>query len=94
LTIPFNAANPAGAAVVINYLQSHENMLAQARELGSLYPHDLAKLNAEQRAAVNNLPRDSATLSAEELNANSIAEADAAYLERLEKDWRIEVLLK
>lgn len=94
LTVPFNAENPAGALVVVNYLLSPEYHLAQSRELGSIYPHQLDKLSDAERRAVNDLPRGAATLTAEELAAHAVAEADSEYLERLEKDWRERVLLK
>ncbi len=94
LTVTFNAENPEGSLVVINYLMSHEFQLAQAMRLGSIYPHDLSKLTAAERSAVEALPRGEATLSAEDLASHVVPEADSAYLERLEKDWRKEVLLK
>jgi putative spermidine/putrescine transport system substrate-binding protein len=93
LTIPFNAANPAGALVVINYLMSPEYQIAQSRALGSVYPHKLDALTAEEKQLVSGLERGAATLSAEELAAHAVPEADSEYLERLEKDWREKVLL-
>lgn len=94
LSIPFNASNPAGALVVINYLLSPEFQIEQSRTLGSIYPHDLNALDEEQRKAAAKLERGAATLSAEELAAHAVPEADSEYLERLEKDWRENVLLK
>ncbi len=93
LTIPFNAGNPAGALVVINYLLSPEFQIEQSRTLGSIYPHKLDALDDEQRKTVLGIERGAATLSAEELNAHSIPEADSEYLQRLEKDWREKVLV-
>ncbi|MGH9768149.1 MAG: ABC transporter substrate-binding protein, partial [Blastocatellia bacterium] len=87
LSIPFNAANPAGALVVINYLMSPESLLDQARALGSLFPISLDRLNADERIAAEALPRGVATLPAAELMSRLLPEADAQYLERLEKDW-------
>lgn len=94
LTVPFNAANPAGALVVINYLMSPEFQLRQSQVLGSVYPHRLDRLSAEERKAVDRLPRGEATLSDAELAARAVPEAHSEYLERLEKDWREKVLLK
>ena len=94
LTIPFNASNSAGALVVINYLMSPEFQIEQAKTLGTVYPHKLENLSAEQRKAVDELGRGTATLSSAELDAHSVAEADSEYLVRLEKDWREQVLLK
>lgn len=94
LTVPFNAANPAGALAAINYLMSPEFQIEQSRAIGSVYPHELANLSDAQRRAVAALERGAATLSAEELDAHSVPEADARYLELLEKDWREQVLIK
>ena len=93
LTVPFNASNPAGALVVINYLMSPQFQIAQSNALGSIYPHRLDALSETERKAVAELQRGAATLSAEELDSHSIPEADSEYLERLEKDWREKVLL-
>ncbi len=94
LTIPFNSSNAPGALLTINYLMSHEFQMQQAKMLGSIYPHDLSKLTDDERAAAEALPRGEATLRADELAAHAIPEADSGYLERLEKDWRTQVLLK
>ena len=93
LTVPFNANNPAGALVVINYLLSPEFQIEQSRILGSIYPHKLDALSDAERKSVLEIERGAATLSAEELDAHSIPEADSEYLQRLEKDWREKVLL-
>ena len=93
LTVPFNANNPAGALVVINYLLSPEFQIEQSRILGSIYPHKLDALSDAERKSVFEIERGAATLSAEELDAHSIPEADSEYLQRLEKDWREKVLL-
>jgi putative spermidine/putrescine transport system substrate-binding protein len=92
LAIPFNAANAAGALVVINHLMSPEYLLDQGRALGSLFPINLDRLNADERAAAEALPRGVATLPAAELMSRLLPEADAQYLERLEKDWMEKVL--
>ena len=94
LTIPFNAENPSGALVVINYFMSPGFQIEQSIELGSVYPHKLDALSDEEKASVTKLPRGEATLSDAELASHLIPEADSEYLERLEKDWREKVLLK
>lgn len=93
LTIPFNAENPAGALVVINYFMSPEFQIEQAIQLGSVYPHKLDALSDAEKNAVAKLPRGEATLSDEELSSHLIPEADSEYLERLEKDWREKILV-
>ncbi len=92
LAIPFNAANPAGALVVINHLMSFEHAMAQGRALGSLVPLSLDALSPEERAEADALPRGPATLSPAELAAHQRPEPDARYVDRLEKDWREKVL--
>ena len=94
LTIPFNAENPSGALVVINYFMSPEFQIEQAKQIGSVYPHKLDALNDTEKQSVAQLPRGEATLSDAELASHLIPEADSEYLERLEKDWREKVLLK
>ena len=92
LAIPFNSSNLAGALAVINHLMSPEHALAQARELGSVFPIAFDRLNESDRQAAETLPRGPATLNDTELAAHRVAEADAQYLERLEKDWLEKVL--
>ncbi len=92
LAIPFNAANPAGAVVVINELMSPETMLRLSASLDQMYPHRTDRLSPEQRRAVRSLARGPATLSAGELDQHAFPEPDAQYLSRLEKDWLAKVL--
>jgi putative spermidine/putrescine transport system substrate-binding protein len=92
LAIPFNAANTAGALVVINYLMSIELAIEQGKALGTLFPMDLGKLTPEDRARVEAVPLGPATLSIEELAAHRLPEPDVEYLERLERDWMEKVL--
>lgn len=92
LAVPFNAANVAGALVVINHLMSPAHTLEQGRELGSLFPLLLESLPPAGRAAAEALPLGPATLSIMELARHQLSEPDSEYLERLEKDWREKVL--
>jgi putative spermidine/putrescine transport system substrate-binding protein len=92
LAIPFNANNPAGALVVINHLMSPAHALDQGQALGSLFPLLPEGLTAQELAAVEALPHGVATLSVAELTQHQLPELDAQYLERLEKDWRAQVL--
>lgn len=94
LAIPFNAANPAGALVVIDYLMSVEALIDQGKALGTLFPLELDRLTEEERAAADSLPRGPATLPADVLAKHLLPEADVRYLERLEKDWIEKVLQK
>jgi len=92
LAVPFNAANPAGALVVINYFLSPEHALARSRMLGGLFPQRLDGLAPDVRAAVEALTHDPATLPIDWLASHRIAEGDAEYLIRFEKDWQRGVL--
>ena len=92
LAVPFNAANPAGALVVINHLMSPSHATDQGHAIGSLFPLLPDGLTPEERAAVEALPLGPATLPAAELAKHQLTEPDAQYLERLEKDWREKVL--
>ncbi len=94
LAIPFHASNPLGAMVTANHLMSPEHLVPALRALGGPYPHRLDALSAGQRAMVEGLPRDEATLPDAVLEAHFLPEPDAAYLVRLERDWRSEVLLQ
>ena len=94
LAIPFNASNPAGALVVIDYLQSAEALLDQVEALGTLFPLELERISPELRARLAALPRGPATLLDAELSRALLPEADVRYLERLEEDWRKEILLR
>jgi putative spermidine/putrescine transport system substrate-binding protein len=92
LAIPFNASNVPGALAVINHLMSATHAIQQSQALGSLFPLQLDRLSPAERAAVEALPRGVATLPLAELAAHQLPEPDAAYLERLEKDWQAKVL--
>lgn len=92
LAIPFNAANPAGALVVINYLMSVDSLLDQGRELGSLFPLDPARLTEAERSLADGLVRGPATLANTELLRHQLPEPEVRYLERLEAEWRERVL--
>lgn len=92
LAIPFNSTNIHGALVLINHLMSVEEGISLAHALGQPYPHRRDQLTASQRAEVEALPRGPATLAPDVLEKSFLPEPDAAYLQRLEKDWAEQVL--
>jgi putative spermidine/putrescine transport system substrate-binding protein len=92
LAIPFNAANPAGALAVIDFLMSFDQLLDLSRALGNPFPLRPDRLTAAQREAVAALPMGPATLPPDVLHRAFQPEPDAAYVERFEKDWFAEVL--
>jgi putative spermidine/putrescine transport system substrate-binding protein len=92
LAVPFNAPNPAGALAVINVFMSPAHALMRARAVGGLFPLRLDNLSASERNAAEGLPRAAATLPLSTLVARRIQEAHADYVDRFERDWRLEVL--
>ena len=92
LAIPFNAANVPGALAVTNYLMSPGHALARSLALGGLFPMKRELLTEQERELASQLPRGLATLPLDILVAHRIAEADAEYLVRFERDWRAQVL--
>ena len=91
LAIPFNAANPAGALVVINHLMSFDSLIDQSRILGSVFPLDPERLTELERSQVTGLELGPATLSIEELTRHLLPEPDYRYIDRLEREWREKV---
>ena len=94
LAIPFNAGNPAGALVVIDYLQSVEALFEQVEALGIFFPLEAGPLSPEWRTRLASLPKGGATLPESELSQALLPEANADYLDRLEEEWRKEILLQ
>ena len=88
LAIPFNAASPAAAKLVANFMLSPE---AQVRKADTSVWGDptvlsMSKLSDAQRLAFTKLPRGIATLSDEELS-RTLAEPHPSWVPRLEKAW-------
>jgi len=92
LAIPFNAANVPAALVLINELMSFDRQLDMAKVLDDPFPQQLDRLTAEQRAAVEAIPRGPAALPDAVLASHYLPEPDAVYLDRLEKEWMEKVL--
>lgn len=89
LSIPFNASNPAGAMVVINYLLSPEAQIAKydPANWGDDLAIDPSKLSAEDQQKLTQIDRGVATLSASELAQHRVPELSAHQVEWLEKGW-------
>jgi putative spermidine/putrescine transport system substrate-binding protein len=94
LAIPFNAPNPAAALVVINEFMSPAHALARAGAVGGLFPLRLDHMSASERAAAEALPVGPATLPLATLARRRVEEAQAEYVDRFERDWRAEVLVR
>lgn len=93
VTIPANAANPEGAAVVANLLLSPELQAAKADPdvLGIPTVLDPARLRPRERAALRSAGGGPHLLDPGELGA-PLAELPGGEVERLEQRWRREVL--
>ncbi len=88
VAIPFNSAHKEGAMVVANFLMSPE---AQARKQNSAYWGEqtvlaMHLLSAEDRKRFNDIPRDAATLSSEELG-NTLPEPHPSWITQIEEVW-------
>lgn len=89
LSIPFNAANKAGAMVVIDFLLSPE---AQITKFDPAYWGDglvitPEKLSKEETDKLNSVDRGKESLSAEELANHRVPEIHSEYIEEIEKGW-------
>ena len=96
VTIPFNAANTAGAMVIANYMVSPEFSLIMAdpARWGWLIPTDPTTWSADDQAVLANFGTGVATLPAEVLNANALPEPSGAWVTEMEAGWIANVLEK
>lgn len=87
--IPYNAPNKAGAMVLANFLMSPEAQLSKFKpeNWGDLPALEVAKLEAAQRKAFEEVDLGEATLDTQTLSAAAVPEISPEYLELLEKDW-------
>ncbi|GAB4442082.1 MAG: ABC transporter substrate-binding protein [Anaerolineae bacterium] len=96
VAIPFNAANPAGAMVVANYLISPEFQLLMANpdRWGWLMTVDPRRLPAEAQATLAGFQLGPATLPADVLAESALPEANADWVTAIEQGWVENVLEK
>jgi putative spermidine/putrescine transport system substrate-binding protein len=89
LAIPFNAPNPAGAMVAIDYLLSPEAQIAKydPKHWGEDMSIDPAKLSDEDKQKLEAIDRGIATLSAEVLANHRLPEIPSTYVDIVEKGW-------
>ncbi|MGH8926594.1 MAG: ABC transporter substrate-binding protein [Acidimicrobiia bacterium] len=94
VAIPFNAANPAGAMVVANYIISPEFQLVMAdpERWGWEIPTDPATWPEEAQAALESYQRGVATLPAAELASKALPEPNGEWVTALEEGWVANVL--
>ena len=96
VAIPFNAANPAGAMVVANYMNSPEFQLIMADpdQWGWLMTIDPRRMGATDQATLAGYELGPATLSPAELAANALPEANGDWVTAIEQGWIENVLEK
>jgi putative spermidine/putrescine transport system substrate-binding protein len=94
VAIPFNAANPAGAMVIANYIVSPEFQLIMAdpNRWGWLMSIDPARMSAEQQAQLAAYARSPAALAPDVLAASALPEASADWVTAIERGWIENVL--
>jgi putative spermidine/putrescine transport system substrate-binding protein len=90
LGIPFNAANPAGAMVVADFLLSPQAQLQKLRPEvwadGTVL--DIGKLPPEWRTRFEALGRDPLSIPFDTLRRYAVPEVAPEYHERLAEEWR------
>jgi putative spermidine/putrescine transport system substrate-binding protein len=94
VAIPYNAANPAGALALANYLLSPEYQvtITDPTELGWMVAVDPDRLPDDAQAALAAAPRGVATLSPDELRSHALPEMGAAWVAAIDAGWEENVL--
>jgi len=92
--IPFNAANPAAAMVVANFIISPEFQLVMADpdQWGWLVPTDPSTWPADAQATLDSYGSGVATLTAAELTAAALPEPAGVWVTAMEAGWIENVL--
>lgn len=96
LAIPFNSPNKAAAMLAADFLLSPDAQAEGAKPevMGWSTPLAPSQLPKEAADKFNAIPRDPATLDGDTLAKHKLAELQATWLTRIEKDWKTEVLEK
>ena len=94
--IPYNAGDKEAAMVLADLLLSPEAALVNAGPDGAGFTSaiDLSRLPAEQAAEFEELQESPYQVPPAELAAATLPEVSADYVNRLEKDWKANVLQK
>ena len=89
LGIPFNAPNPAGALLVIYFLQSPEAQIEKMKPAvwGDMPAVAVDQLSPPQQASLRAVEAESGALSLQELTAKRRPEMKAVYLEWIKNLW-------
>ena len=94
VAIPFNAANPAGAMVLANYILSPEFQLIMAdpEQWGWLVPTDPSTWPEDAQATLANYGTGIATIPAAELTSKALPEPQGEWVTAMEAGWIENVL--
>ena len=92
VAIPYNARHKAAAMVVANELLSPDTQLELYKANGAYPAIDLASLEPSQRDAFDAVDLGPSVLPISELTANTVPELPAAFVTRIESDWKSRVL--
>ena len=89
LTVPYNASNPAGALVLINFLLSPAAQLEKMdlHYWGENTSLSVDRLSAKDKKTMDRIDRGPATLSQEVLSKHRVPEIGAEYVQWLERGW-------
>lgn len=94
--IPFNAANPAAAMVVANFILSPEFQLVMSdpEQWGWLVPTDPSTWPADAKATLDSYGSGVATIPAADLTAAALPEPSGGWVTAMEAGWIENVLEK
>jgi putative spermidine/putrescine transport system substrate-binding protein len=94
VAIPYNAANPAGALVLANFLLSSEYQIymTEPTPWGWMMAVDPARLTAEEQARAAGIDRGVATLPPAVLAAAALPEVSADWVSAIDDGWIANVL--
>ena len=94
VAIPANSADKAGAQVLANVLLDPKTQLEFYRTSGTFPGIDLEKVTPEVRAQFEAVSTSESVLPLTELTKNAQPELVSAYVTKVEKDWKTNVLQK
>lgn len=95
VAIPYNAANPAGALVLANYLLSPEYQIGLSdpeASLGWMVAIDPTRLSEAEQAQLADAPRGAVTLPPEVLRSAALPETSADWVMAMDEGWAENVL--
>jgi putative spermidine/putrescine transport system substrate-binding protein len=94
LAIPYNAKEPAGALLVINFLQSPEAQFEKMKAdvWGDMPAFDVNKLSEEMKNDIEEIEKKEGALTLELLNEKRLQEMNAQLIEWIKTLWIEEII--